>query len=89
MGFLIGLLCVLLALSMFLLIAVILLQEGKGGGLAEAFAQRAHEIADAEGLNGRPVSSYVNLAKRCKNNFRQMLQRIEAGQMLDCEDDNP
>ena len=56
-------------------------------GLAEAFAQRARDIASAEGLNGRPVSSYVNLAKRCKNNFRQMLQRIEAGQMLDSEDE--
>jgi len=35
-------------------------------GLAEAFAQRAHEIASAEELNVRPVSSYVNLAKRCR-----------------------
>lgn len=51
-------------------------------GLANVFAQRAYEIASAEGLNGRPMADYLNLAKRCKNNLRAMLSEIEAGVML-------
>ena len=50
-------------------------------GLAEPFAQRAREIADREGLNGKPISDYVRLAKDCRNNLRAMLQRIEAGDL--------
>jgi preprotein translocase subunit SecG len=52
-GFLIGLLWVLLSLSMILLIAVILLQEGKGGGLAEAFGGAGAETfgVKATGIN--------------------------------------
>jgi DNA polymerase III delta prime subunit len=51
-------------------------------GLAEAFAKRAHEIADAEGLNGRNPSDYLRLAKDSRNSMRAMLQRIEAGWAL-------
>lgn len=43
------------------------------------FARRAMEIADAEGLGGAELSEYVDLAKRCKCNFRMMLSEIEAG----------
>jgi N-terminal domain of anti-restriction factor ArdC len=50
-------------------------------GLAEPFAQRAREIADREGLNGKPIGDYVRLAKDCRNNLRAMLQRIEAGDL--------
>lgn len=52
-------------------------------GLADAFAQRAAEIAEKEGLNGKPVSSYKRLAQECRNNLRQMLQHIEFAEMLD------
>ena len=40
------------------------------------------EIAQAEGLDGQPVSAYVQLVQRHDNNFRAVLQSIEAGEML-------
>jgi len=52
-------------------------------GLAQAFAERARMIAQAEGLDGRPVEAYVKLVQTCKNNMRAVLQRIEAGEMCD------
>ena len=52
-------------------------------GLAQAFAQRALQIAEKEGLNGREIEHYVRLAKDTRNNLRAMLQRIEAGEMME------
>jgi DNA polymerase III delta prime subunit len=50
--------------------------------LAQAFAERAHEIALKENLNGRPIEAYLRLARDCGNNMREMLKRIERGAML-------
>lgn len=51
-------------------------------GLACAFAARAQQIAQAEGLDGQPIERYHQLAAECQLNLREMLNRIEAGDML-------
>ena len=50
-------------------------------GLEEAFAKRCKEIAEAEGLGGKPLTSFKALARRCKLNMRAMLNEIAAGTM--------
>ena len=51
-------------------------------GLAEPFARRLHEIAQAEGLDGQPEGEYVKLLRKNANNFRACLMEIEAGAMM-------
>lgn len=49
--------------------------------LNRSFAVYCKRIARAAKLDGQPLSEYIDLAKRCKNNCRMMLQEIEAGKM--------
>lgn len=52
-------------------------------GLAQAFADRAQEIAEAEGLNGQAPARYLRLVQDCKNSMREVLQRVDAGEMME------
>jgi DNA polymerase III gamma/tau subunit len=51
--------------------------------LADSFAERARSIAQAEGLDGKPLAEYKRLVNRHKGNLRYALQDIENGAMLD------
>jgi DNA polymerase III gamma/tau subunit len=51
-------------------------------GLCKAFAKHVQTIAQAEGLDGKPISAYEQLARDCRNNCRRMLQAIADGKMV-------
>ena len=51
-------------------------------GLADLFAQRVQAIAQAEGLDGKPLERYKRLAQDCRNNMRAMLCAVESGTMM-------
>ncbi|HLJ96275.1 MAG TPA: AAA family ATPase [Gemmataceae bacterium] len=50
--------------------------------LAKAFALRAQWIAQQEGLDGRPLDTYLRLVQKHRQNLRAVLQEVEAGAML-------
>jgi hypothetical protein len=50
--------------------------------LEEPFAKRCKQIAEQEGLGGKPLSSYKALARRLKCNMFQMLNEVEMGSMM-------
>jgi DNA polymerase-3 subunit gamma/tau len=49
--------------------------------LAKPMAARLQWLARTEGLDGQPMAAYVKLLQSCKNNMREAIQRIEAGEM--------
>jgi len=51
-------------------------------GLCQAMAERAKEIAEAEGLDGLPIQRYVKLVQAYHNNMGRVLQEIDKGEML-------
>ena len=51
-------------------------------GLAQLMAGRAQQIAEAEHLDGKPLQAYLRLVQDCHNNMRQVLQRIDACEMI-------
>jgi DNA polymerase-3 subunit gamma/tau len=56
--------------------------ELDGYDVDRAFARHVRTIAVREGLDGQPLSAYVELARKSNNNMRAMLQAVEAGQMM-------
>jgi replication-associated recombination protein RarA len=50
--------------------------------LCKPFAELARRIAQAEGLDGCAPKEYETLAKECRNNMREILNKIESGYML-------
>jgi DNA polymerase-3 subunit gamma/tau len=50
--------------------------------LAKPFAERAQQVAQAEGLDGLPIERYVRLVHEHRGNLRAVLQAVEAGEML-------
>ena len=53
-----------------------------GPELTLAFAKHVRSIAQAEGMDGKPITDYLALLARCKNNLRAALNSIESGEML-------
>lgn len=49
---------------------------------SEEFAIRLMTVAQAENMDGQPLSAYVDLLRECRGNLREALNRIETGDML-------
>ena len=57
--------------------------ELDGRGSEIDFALRAREIAQAEGLDGKPLDDYLKLLRDCSWNLRSILNAIESGEFLE------
>jgi replication-associated recombination protein RarA len=53
----------------------------KAGPDTRQIAAYVQGVAQKHELDGQPIEAYIGLALRCKHNLRQMLSRIEAGEM--------
>ncbi len=51
-------------------------------GLLKVFAAHVQRIAQSEGLDGKPLAAYEQLARDCRNNCRAMLQEVASGRMM-------
>ena len=51
-------------------------------GVNGPYAELAMQIAQAHGLDGKPLAAYKRLLNECGQNLRMALSRIEAGEML-------
>ena len=51
-------------------------------GLSKVFAEHVQTVARTEGLDGKPLSAYLQLARDCANNARRMLMAVESGMMI-------
>lgn len=51
-------------------------------GIGDLFAARVKEIAQSEGLDGKPIAEYKKLMDKHRQNFRAALLDVEAGAML-------
>lgn len=49
----------------------------------QQFAKRAKEIAETEGLDGRPLKYYVERVNQHTGNLRAVLGEVEAGRMME------
>lgn len=47
------------------------------------FAERVQQIAQAEGLDGKPIEAYLELIRQCNGNMRAAIRAIESGEMMD------
>lgn len=54
-------------------------------GLTKSFAEHCMAIADKEGLGGKNIHYFTQLATDCDCNMRAMMQRIESGEMMEQE----
>lgn len=52
-------------------------------GLCKVFAERAKQIAEAEGLDGQPLAKYETLVKGEHNNMRAVIMKIAAGTLAE------
>jgi replication-associated recombination protein RarA len=54
----------------------------QSNGFADAAAERLQQIAQAEGLDGKPLADYKRLIQRHRQNMRAALAEIESGAFM-------
>lgn len=67
----------------FLSRATVLEFESRGEQLLLDYACHVRQIAQAEGCDGKPIESYLQLVRKHQFNLRACLMAVESGAMLD------